>query len=80
MKKLYTGFLKLGGTTKPTYFWGVVEYRRIRSVIQKLNGNMHLSKIKWLSKKLDVPPQFVVNIIKRTLKGEEGYNIERSDH
>lgn len=39
-----------------------------------------MSKVKWLSKKLDVPPRFIVNIIKRSLKGEEGYNIERSDY
>lgn len=77
LDKVIYRLLEVRGTSKPCTFWGYVEYRRVRSVIQAPNANMHISKIRWLSQRLDVPPQFIVNIVRRTLKGEEGLNIER---
>lgn len=80
INKVFYELLKIKGIKKPCCFFGRTNYCRIKSSLNHCYGNMHISTIKWLAQKLDVTPQFIVNIIRRTNKGEEGYNIERFNH
>lgn len=77
LQKVLYELLEVRGIKRPVVFFGLTEYRRIRSFIQRSPVVMHTSQICWLAKKFDVTPQFIVNIVRRSNLGEEGYNLER---
>ena len=71
--------LEVKGIKRPCVYFGTPEYRRIRAVTQFGFHNMHISKIRWLAEKLDVPPKLIANIVKLSNKEEEDKKDEQSN-
>lgn len=78
MRVIYR-LLEIRGIKSPVRFFGLLGYRKMRSISQRPVGSMRISTIRWLAKKLDVPPQFIVNISERSNKGEEEADNETTD-
>ena len=77
LQKVLYELLEVRGIKRPVRYFGLKDYRTIRGFIQKSPVVMHISTARWIAEKFDVTPQFVVNIVRRSNLGEEGYNLER---
>lgn len=71
--------LEVKGVKSPVGYFGLRGYRRFRHILQNPYDNMHLSKITWLADKLDVSPQFIVDIIRKSKTKKIDKEIENEN-
>lgn len=79
LNKVLYRLMEVRGIEHPCTYFGENAYRRIRSAMEYSGKNLRLSKIRWLAEQFDVPPQFIINIVERSKKGEEGFDVKRTN-